>query len=257
MAILMFKMSKVVSDSSIDRACYREGACPVSTFLTFTPSQLSQQYMPLKRYITMFIVTLLPYIGSGQKSAFLVTPYELHQTNYSATYQECKKWYEKADSAFETVKVLDYAMTDGGHPLQLAVYSADKDFDPTSLHKKNKRIILIMNAIHPGEPEGVDASMLLLRDMATQQDWAKILENVVVCIIPQYNIEGVINRGSYSRANQDGPESYGFRGNGENLDLNRDFIKCDSRNTRAFTQLFHDWDPDVFIDNHTSDGADY
>src|SRR6185437_5650948 len=89
------------------------------------------------------------------------------------------------------------------------------------------------------------------------KEWEAILKDVVVCIIPQYNIEGVINRGSYSRANQDGPESYGFRGNGENLDLNRDFIKCDSKNTRAFETLFHEWQPDVFIDNHTSDGAEY
>lgn len=187
----------------------------------------------------------------------LITPFELHKTNYSATYQECKDWYQKADATFETIKVLDYGLTDGGHPLQLAIYSADKDFSRESLHQKSKRIILIMNAIHPGEPEGVDASMLLLRDMATQKEWAAILKNIVVLIIPQYNIEGVINRSSYSRANQDGPESYGFRGNGENLDLNRDFIKCDSKNTRAFEQIFREWNPDVFIDNHTSDGADY
>jgi len=213
--------------------------------------------MFLRRYITMILLTSLPFAGIGQKNNSLITPYEIHKTNYTATYEECKDWYAKADAAFETVKVLDYGMTDGGHPLQLAVYSEDKDFDPVSLRQKNKRIILIMNAIHPGEPEGVDASMLLLRDMATQKEWEVILKDVVLCIIPQYNIEGVINRGSFSRANQDGPESYGFRGNGENLDLNRDFIKCDSKNTMAFETLFHDWQPDVFIDNHVSDGADY
>jgi len=205
----------------------------------------------------MVLLTLLPFSSPGQKAASLITPFEIHKTNYTATYEECKDWYAKADAAFETVKVLEYGLTDGGHPLQLAVYSADKDFDPSSLRKKNKRIILVMNAIHPGEPEGVDASMLLLRDMATNKEWEKILKDVVVCIIPQYNIEGVINRGSFSRANQDGPESYGFRGNGENLDPNRDFIKCDSKNTKAFETLFQDWQPDVFIDNHVSDGADY
>jgi len=199
----------------------------------------------------------VPGFSSAQSANPLLTPYEIHKTNYTATYEECKNWYHKADSAFETVKVLDYDLTDGGHPLQLAVYAADKDFSAASLHQKNKRIVLIMNAIHPGEPEGVDASMLLLRDMATQKEWIPVLKNVVVLIIPQYNIEGVINRGSFSRANQDGPESYGFRGNGENLDLNRDFIKCDSKNTRAFEKLFTEWKPDVFIDNHTSDGADY
>ena len=213
--------------------------------------------MHFARYSVMVLLTFLPLAGQSKDNPFLITPYEIHKSNYTATYEECREWYAKADSAFETVKVLDYGPTDGGHPLQLAVYSADKDFDPVRLRQKNKRIILIMNAIHPGEPEGVDASMLLLRDMATQKEWEPILKDVVVCIIPQYNIEGVINRGSFSRANQDGPESYGFRGNGENLDLNRDFIKCGSKNTKAFETLFHEWQPDVFIDNHTSDGADY
>ena len=193
----------------------------------------------------------------GQNKALLQTPFEKHKTNYSASYEECRDWYKSADSAYQTIQVNDYGLTDGGHPLQLAIYSADKDFDPVSLHHKNKMIILIMNAIHPGEPEGVDASMLLLRDIATNNNWTEIMKNVVVCIIPQYNLEGVINRNAFSRVNQNGPEQYGFRGNGENLDLNRDFIKCDSKNTKVFESLFRDWNPDVFIDNHTSDGADY
>ena len=75
--------------------------------------------------------------------------------------------------------------------------------------------------------------------------------------VPFYNIGGGLNRGSYSRANQLGPEAYGFRGNAKNLDLNRDFIKCDSRNGQTFNQVFADWQPDVFVDNHTSNGADY
>ena len=78
-----------------------------------------------------------------------------------------------------------------------------------------------------------------------------------LCIIPLYNIGGALNRNSHTRTNQEGPESYGFRGNARNLDLNRDFIKCDSKNARAFTTIFQDWQPDVFIDTHTSNGADY
>jgi hypothetical protein len=204
-----------------------------------------------------FLIVIQTSFMNAQKTNSLITPYEVHKSNYTATYEECRDWYKKVDSAFETVKVLDYPQTDAGHPLQLAVFSADKDFSPVSLHAKNKKIILIMNAIHPGEPEGVDASMLLLRDLATKKEWNPVLKDIVILIIPQYNIEGVLNRGGFSRANQEGPESYGFRGNGENLDLNRDFIKCDSKNTRTFQQIFHEWQPDVFIDNHTSDGADY
>ena len=210
--------------------------------------------MKLKLFVLFSLLPLLAIAGGKDN---LITPYELHKSNYTATYHECIDWYKRADSAFETVKMLNYGITDAGFPLNAMVYSADKDFYPRSLHRRNKRIILILNAIHPGEPEGVDASMLFLRDIATQKEYAPLLTDVVLVIIPMYNIEGVLNRSSYSRANQNGPESYGFRGNGENLDLNRDFIKCDSKNARAFTQLFQDWQPDVLLDNHTSDGADY
>ena len=72
-----------------------------------------------------------------------------------------------------------------------------------------------------------------------------------------YNIGGVLNRNSTSRANQDGPEIYGFRGNARNYDLNRDFIKTDTRNTKSFVEIFHKINPDIFIDNHVSNGADY
>ncbi len=57
--------------------------------------------------------------------------------------------------------------------------------------------------------------------------------------------------------NQDGPEQFGFRGNSRHLDLNRDFIKCDSLNAQVFNRLLASWDPDVMVDTHTSNGADY
>ena len=79
----------------------------------------------------------------------------------------------------------------------------------------------------------------------------------MIIAIPFYNIGGGLNRGSFSRTNQLGPKAHGFRGNAKNLDLNRDFIKCDSKNAQTFNQLYNQWQPEIFIDNHTSNGADY
>jgi hypothetical protein len=115
--------------------------------------------------------------------------------------------------------------------------------------------MLINNGIHPGEPDGIDASMMLLRDAAEGR--IRIPDNVVLAVIPVYNIGGALNRNNSTRVNQVGPEQYGFRGNGQNLDLNRDFTKRDSREARSFARLFHRLDPSIFIDNHVSDGADY
>ncbi|HEX2534814.1 MAG TPA: hypothetical protein VHK69_13805, partial [Chitinophagaceae bacterium] len=133
--------------------------------------------------------------------------------------------------------------------------SADGDFSLSSLKRKGKTILLINNGIHPGEPDGIDASMLLVRDIVT--GGYRLPSSVVLAIIPVYNIGGALNRSMDYRVDQNGPEAFGFRGNSQNLDLNRDFIKADSKEALSFSRLFQRLDPDLFIDNHVSNGADY
>jgi hypothetical protein len=139
--------------------------------------------------------------------------------------------------------------------LRIILYTRDADFKKDDWKRENRIVIFINNDIHPGEPDGVDACMMLLRDAAMGK--IDIPGNVVLAVVPIYNIGGALNRNSYSRANQNGPESYGFRGNSRNLDLNRDFMKCDAAETSGFEEQFSRLNPDIFIDNHVSDGADY
>lgn len=205
----------------------------------------------------------------------ITTKFELSKGTQTPTYFEIIEWWQKLDQQSEYIKMMPIGITDAGYPLHLVIVSGDKDFNFESLRKKNKRIILINNGIHPGEPDGVDASMLLARDIANRfrytdslrkvhavrasgnKNRAELPDNVVLAIIPIYNIGGCLNRSANYRVDQDGPEEFGFRGNSQNLDLNRDFIKCDSKDARAFTEIFHLTDPDVFVDNHVSNGADY
>lgn len=185
-----------------------------------------------------------------------ISPFE-KDNNYSASYQEVLNFFDVLSEQEDFIQMNPFGLTDTGKPLHEIVLDLDQDFDPIVSRAKNKSILFINNAIHPGEPCGIDASMMLVRDFAEgklNKDW---LKELVIVIIPVYNIGGALNRGSFSRANQDGPHQYGFRGNTKNLDLNRDFVKCDSKNAQSFNQLFNKWDPDVFIDNHTSNGADY
>lgn len=145
-------------------------------------------------------------------------------------------------------------LTDGGEPLQMLVFSSNKIFDFDKL-TKTKTIILINNGIHAGESDGIDASMQLFRDLALGK--IVVPKNVVLIAIPVYNIEGCLNRNSTTRVNQNGPEEYGFRANGRNFDLNRDCIKTDTKNNKSFSEMYHLVQPDIFIDNHVSNGADY
>jgi hypothetical protein len=199
------------------------------------------------------VAILLSFFAICRAQAQL-TPFELSKDkNYTATYAQCIAYYQGLAKQYPQMRLFNYGMTDVGKPLTLVVLSNDKVFDPALIKKQNKRVLLINNGIHPGEPEGIDASMMLTRDLLKKHLLPK---NVVVCIIAVYNIDGCLNRG-LSRINQNGPEAYGFRGNYRNLDLNRDFIKVDSRNALAFEQILNTWQPEVFLDNHTSDGADY
>ena len=186
------------------------------------------------------------------------TKFERSGRTETVTYQEGITYYEELANAFPEINLSTHGTTDSGKQLHLVTLSIDQDFDFPSLHRKNKLILLINNAIHPGEPDGVDASMMLLRDLMLKRDeYETHLKNVVIAIIPFYNIGGALNRNSTTRANQNGPTEYGFRGNARNFDLNRDFIKSDTQNARTFARLFHRVDPDIFVDNHVSNGADY
>src|SRR3569833_2515422 len=183
-----------------------------------------------------------------------LTPFELSKDkNYTATYSEVIAYYTKLAAANPQMKLINYGTTDIGKPLTLVVLSRDKVFDPALVKKQNKKVLLINNGIHPGEPEGIDASMMWARDLLKKNALPK---DIVICMIALYNIDGCLNRG-YSRVSQNGPAGYGFRGNYRNLDLNRDFIKADSRNTLALETIVNTWQPEIFLDNHTSDGADY
>ncbi len=183
-----------------------------------------------------------------------LTPFEQSATkNTTATYPQVISFYQQLDLKYDQLKMVACGFTDIGKPLHLVILSENKVFDPLLIRKQNKRILLVNNGIHPGEPEGIDASMMLARDLLEKN---KLPDDVVICIIPVYNIDGSLNRG-VSRVNQNGPDSYGFRGNAKNLDLNRDFIKTDSKNSYSFQEIFNIWQPEGFMDNHTSNGADY
>ncbi len=180
-----------------------------------------------------------------------------YNDNKTPTYYEVINAYKYLADNYAQAQLFIEGKTDIGKPLHLFVLSLDGDFNPKTIKQKNKRIILINNGIHPGESCGIDASLQFATDLLSGKLKAKkYLQNTVICIIPIYNVGGALNRG-HSRMNQLGPVEHGFRGNAKNLDLNRDFIKCDSKNAKSFESIFQKWNPDIFIDTHTSDGADY
>mgnify|MGYP001300127066 CR=1 FL=1 len=179
------------------------------------------------------------------------------QGETSATWQETIARYARLDSVHAGAKLTTIGHDDDGHPIDLFIISDGSGFTPDSIRATGKNILWITNGIHPGEPDGIDASLILAQAMLESDQLMGLLVNTAVCIVPVYNVSGALNRGSFSRANQEGPPDYGFRGNAKNLDLNRDFMKMDAQNARSLVAALTAWDPDIYFETHVSDGADH
>ncbi len=204
-----------------------------------------------------FLFLLILLFVSNTYAQKFQTVFEKSNGTKTSTYHEVITFYSELSQKYKEISLLEMGETDSGYPLHLVVFDIDGKINLEDLKKTNKSTILINNGIHPGEPDGIDASMMLLRDIVQKDQLKEKYKNLIICVIPVYNIGGSLNRNSHSRVNQNGPKSYGFRGNARNFDLNRDFIKADTKNAKAFAEIFHWIDPDIFVDNHVSNGADY
>ena len=214
----------------------------------------------MKNFLVAIVASLLliscdfsNYIKE-EKSFDFTTVFEQSEGQRTATYREIIAYYENLASHYPSVRLMEMGQTDSGHPLHLALFSESENFDLERL-RESHTTLMILNGIHPGESDGIDATMMLFRDLA--QDSIHLPENTIIATIPVYNIGGALNRNSTTRTNQNGPQEYGFRGNARNYDLNRDFLKAETKNAQSFYEIFHYVSPDVFIDNHVSNGADY
>ncbi|WP_046758661.1 M14 family metallopeptidase [Kordia jejudonensis] len=212
----------------------------------------------MKKLLLLLAFSLFFACSSEQKdsktNSDFITIFETSNGTETPTYPQVIRFYEDLAETYNEIHLETIGKTDSGKPLHLVTYNPDGNFDFDEI-RNEKTILLVNNGIHPGESDGIDATMLLLRDLANGTK--KAPANVVIAAIPVYNVGGSLNRNSGTRANQNGPKAYGFRGNARNYDLNRDFIKSDTKNAKAFSEIFHKVQPDVFVDNHVSNGADY
>ena len=204
--------------------------------------------------ILVILILVVSCKSTTKKDFDFETVFEKSQGLETATYQQTIQYYKDLATAYTSISIDSIGSTDSGKPLHLVTLNPDGNFNFESI-RNDKRILLINNGIHPGESDGIDATMMLFRDMASGKIEAP--KHTVLATIPIYNVGGSLNRNTSTRTNQNGPKAYGFRGNARNFDLNRDFIKSDTKNAKTFAQIFHLVKPDVFIDNHVSNGADY
>lgn len=221
------------------------------------------------RSSTLFVVFLLIFIIlnlndlTTAQTPLPAIPVEwqthAEKTDYreTPTYDDTIAYARRLDEASSLVRLTDFGRSGEGRALPLVIAARGETFTPQAARAAGKAVVLIQACIHAGETDGKDAGLALLRDIAITKTREALLNRAVILFIPIYNADGHERRSPYNRINQNGPAEMGWRGNATNLNLNRDYMKADAPETRAWLRLWNEWQPDLFIDCHVTDGADF
>src|ERR1700741_2404487 len=173
------------------------------------------------------------------------------------TYNDTIAFARRLAHASSIIEYEGFGFSGQGRELPLIIASETQTFTAAAAREQGKAVVLIQACIHSGEPDGKDAGFALLRDIAITKSAAGILENGVLLFIPIYNTDGHERSTPFNRINQNGPESMGWRTTSTYQNLNRDYMKADTPETRAWLNLWQQWQPDLFIDCHVTDVAYY
>ncbi|MFN3815542.1 M14 family metallopeptidase [Brevundimonas sp.] len=181
-----------------------------------------------------------------------VTAFEADpEHDFSPTYADTRAWFDRLDAASDLIRIEQFGTSPEGRPIYAVIASKDgAAFDPS------KPVLLAQAGIHPGEIDGKDAGMMLLRDIAFygRDD---LLDRVNLILIPILSVDGHERTSAHSRPNQRGPRLQGWRHTASNQNLNRDFVKLDQAEMRAVMGLIQRYQPDLYLDIHVTDGIDY
>ena len=204
---------------------------------------------------------LLPLLALGAvaaRAADWTMPAEASHFLTTPSYADTVTYLQRlAAAAPGKLKLETFGTTPEGRPMTVVIASNDGSLSPQAARAAHRPVVLLQAGIHPGEIEGKDAGLMLLRDFAVTGKLPHLLDHAVLVYIPVFSVDGHENSSPYHRINQNGPESMGFRGQSQYLNLNRDYVKADAPEMRAWLKLWQRWLPDFLIDVHTTDGADY
>jgi len=186
-----------------------------------------------------------------------ITPAEKSNFRTSPSYDETVAYLRRLTAAAPQLRMVSLGKSPEGRDIWMVVASKEQLFMPDALHRTGKPTLLAQGGIHAGEIDGKDAGLMLLRDLRPGGRLFGMLERVNLLFVPIFNVDGHERASKFGRINQRGPEVLGWRTNARNLNLNRDYTKLDAEEMRAMVSAIDRWQPDLYIDLHVTDGADY
>jgi murein tripeptide amidase MpaA len=186
-----------------------------------------------------------------------VTPAETSRFEQTPRYEETVAWLRRLVASAPELALLSLGRTPEGRDLWMVVASRERARTPEALRASGKPTLLVQGGIHAGEIDGKDAGLMLLRDMTVAGSKRDLLDAANLLFVPIFNVDGHERFSAFTRINQRGPREAGWRTTSRNLNLNRDYAKLDAPEMRALVRALHAWDPDLYLDVHVTDGADY
>ncbi|MFC2152283.1 M14 family metallopeptidase [Bacteroidota bacterium] len=210
----------------------------------------------MKRILLICLAIILSLAVTSQENEW-ITFYEKSDYLETPRYKETIEYAKKLADGSEYIEYKTFGNSLQGRDLPLLIIDKNKNFTVEEVKKSGNAILFIEACIHPGESEGKDAGLMLIRDIIIHNKYPELLENTTLLFIPIFNVDGHERFSAYNRINQNGPKEMGWRTTAQNYNLNRDFTKADALEMQYWLELFNTWLPDMFIDIHTTDGADY
>jgi murein tripeptide amidase MpaA len=190
-------------------------------------------------------------------SSFWATRAERSGYRLTSTYDETVEYLRRLESGSSSIRVQSFGTSGQGRDLLLVIAAKDRTFTPEAARAGGKPVVLVQCGVHSGEIEGKDAMLALLRDIAISGRQQDLLDHCVLLLVPMLSPDAHERRSRTSRINQNGPEEMGWRTTPIGLNLNRDYMKAESPEMRAFLSgVFTRWWPDLLVDTHTTDGLD-
>jgi hypothetical protein len=186
-----------------------------------------------------------------------ITPSEASGLTKTPRYDETVAWLRKLVDDAPQLALLSIGKSAEGREIWMVVASKEGASTPEALRRNGRPILLAHAGIHAGEIDGKDAGLMLLRDMTVGNSKTALLDGANLLFIPILSVDGHERFSRFSRMNQRGPVEMGWRTNGRNLNLNRDYAKLETEELRALVRAVNVWQPDLYVDMHVTDGADY
>ncbi|MCU0617455.1 MAG: M14 family metallopeptidase [Gemmatimonadaceae bacterium] len=209
-------------------------------------------------------LTLSPLLGVSLLSAspllaqLPVPATRAERTNYAETshHADVLAFLDTLQARRAPLVVTELGRSSEGRMLPLVIASRPQVRTPAEARALRRPVVYVQGNIHAGEVEGKEAVLALLRDLSFARG-PNVLDSIVLLVVPNYNADGNERFADQAqqRGAQNGPALVGQRPNAMGLDLNRDYIKAEAPETRAALAAFVAWQPDVFVDLHTTNGS--